>query len=77
MEDLEAPAEEPAEDLGLSELLVLLSFSLDFPLESDKLEELPLEVELDDEDVEPLVWHTITASISQCSYQKHMKCFFE
>jgi len=54
----------PEELFALSELLFLLSFSLVLPLELDKAEELPLEVELDDEKVEALVW---CATLDLCS----------
>jgi len=49
-----------SEEAGLvpEELLFLLSFSLVLPLELDEAEELPLEVELDNEEVEVLVWRT-------------------
>jgi len=60
------PEEEPVKDLdSLFQLLDLLSFSLDFSLESDEPEELPLEAELDDNDVEPLVWHVFSDLHSQ------------
>ena len=48
----------PEELFDLLELLFLLSFSLVLPLELDEAEELPLEVELDNEEVEVLVWRT-------------------
>jgi len=56
----------------LSELLFLLSFSLVLPLESEEAEELPLKAELDEEEVEVLVWRATSDLRSQ--YLASMVC---
>jgi len=62
----------PEELFDLLELLFLLSFSLVLPLESEEVEELPLEAELDEEEVEDLVWHATSDLHSQ--YLVSMVC---
>jgi len=56
----------------LLELLFLWSFSLVLPLELDEVEEVPLEAELDDEEVEILVWRATSDLHSQ--YLASMVC---
>jgi len=62
----------PEDLFALSELLFLLSFSLVLPLELDEAEVLPLVVELDEEEVEDLVWHATSDLCSQ--YLASMVC---
>ena len=62
--DFEAPEELEEPLLLFSEPLLLLSFSLDLPLESEELAEL-LELEVDDGE-EFLVWCEISDLRSQC-----------
>ena len=68
--DFEVPEELEEPLLLFSEPLLLLSFSLDLPLESEELAEL-LELEVDDRE-EYLVWHKISDLRSQ--YLASMVC---